>query len=336
MKKKDIVRQYLADEDLATLPVRSLARYIYKNNVAAFKDVENVRDIIRDLIGSHGDRNRSKKEFDRDVVANMNQRGFRNQMNKYNIPESDEETLEPIEITATGNYLIISDIHVPYHSIEALETCFDYAKGRNIDGVIINGDFLDFYQLSRYGKDPNKRKFADELEAGYEILSIIVSEFGNNVVYKIGNHEERYEHYMAAKAPELLGVPAFRIEELLNAESLGIQVVKDKRIIKLGKLNILHGHEFGQSVFSPVNPARGYYLRAKASVLCGHNHQTSNHTENNLEGSLVSTWSTGCLSELRPAYLPYNKWNHGFAIVEVFEDGQFEVENLKIIKGKVR
>ena len=104
--------------------------------------------------------------------------------------------------------------------------------------------------------------------------------------------------------------------------------------MKAGDLNIIHGHEFGGSVFSPVNIARGLFLRGKVSAMQGHNHQSSEHSESNMNGELTTTWSLGCLCELHPAYLPINKWNHGFAIVDI--DGQnFEVRNKRIHKGKI-
>ena len=136
------------------------------------------------------------------------------------------------------------------------------------------------------------------------------------------------------KAGELDGVDEFKLEEIIKSRAEGIDVISDKRIIKAGDLNIIHGHEFGGSVFSPVNIARGLFLRAKVSAMQGHNHQTSEHTESNMNGKITTTWSLGCLSELHPAYLPINKWNHGFAIVDVFGD-EFEVRNKRIHKGKV-
>jgi hypothetical protein len=66
----------------------------------------------------------------------------------------------------------------------------------------------------------------------------------------------------------------------------------------------------------------------------GHNHQTSEHTESNMNGEITTTWSLGCLCELHPAYLPINKWNWGMALIDI--DGQnFEVRNKRIHNGKV-
>jgi hypothetical protein len=47
-------------------------------------------------------------------------------------------------------------------------------------------------------------------------------------------------------------------------------------------------------------------------------------------------WSTGCLCDLTPEYARINRWNHGAAIVTVFDDGEYEVHNFRIAHGKVR
>ncbi len=130
---------------------------------------------------------------------------------------------------------------------------------------------------------------------------------------------------MRVKAPELLGVPDFEIKALLNLRDG--ELVKDKRPIRLGDLNVLHGHEYKYAISNPVNPARGMFLKAKAYVICGHFHQTSSHSARTVEQQNLGAWSTGCLCDIHPDYSPMNDWNHGFAFVEVFANGKFKVEN---------
>jgi predicted phosphodiesterase len=233
--------------------------------------------------------------------------------------------------------LILSDIHIPYHNVNALTLAIQYGKDKNANGIMLNGDILDFYGLSTFEKDPRKRRFSEELEMGRQFLSVIRKEFdGVPIYYKLGNHEERYERYLRIKAPELLDVSEFRMDVLLKFGELGIELIDDKRITKFGNLNIMHGHEFGKSVFSPVNPARGLYMRGKENCIAGHNHQTSSHVEPSMNGHVVNTWSTGCLCELHPSYMPINKWNLGFAYAEREADNGFTVHNHTIIKGKIR
>ena len=97
---------------------------------------------------------------------------------------------------------------------------------------------------------------------------------------------------------------------------------------------MIHGHEFGQSIFSPVNIARGLFLRGKVSALQGHHHMTSEHTETDMNRNITTTFSVGCLCELFPGYLPINRWNHGFAICDLDGD-RFHVRNYRIHKGEV-
>lgn len=333
--KGEIVQEYLNHEEWGKLPSLTLARLIYKDNVEVFKDVESVRTVIRGYRGQAGSKKTVIPTHKTEKAEHAKKLGI---ANPFGLPDSDEDEWQPFTLPkACTRILLLSDIHVPYHNIEAITKAIQYGKEKKVNAIVFNGDTIDFHGLSRYEKDPRKRRFSEEMELARQLLNVFRKEFdGVPFYFKLGNHEERYESYLRTKAPELLGTAEFTLDTLLKFGELGCTLIQDKRIIKAGKLNILHGHEFGNSTFSPVNPARGFYMRAKASVICGHNHQTSEHSENNLEGKVVSTWSTGCLCEMHPQYMPINKWNHGFAFVEVFEDGGFEVDNLKIIKGKIR
>ncbi len=155
------------------------------------------------------------------------------------------------------------------------------------------------------------------------------------IINKLGNHDERYELYLARNAPELVGLDAFELAVVLKLDSLGVELIGDKRPIRIGELNIIHGHEYSFPISNPVNPARGLFLRGKVYALCSHFHQKSEHSENNLEGKTITTWSTGCLCDLNPAYRPINNWSHGFAIAEVFSNGKFQLHNHKISHGKI-
>lgn len=331
----EIVQEYLNHADWGKLPSLTLARLIYKDNKEVFKTVDSVRSLIRVARGQSGKRAEVSTTHKTEKAEHAIALGI---SNPFGLPDSDEDTWDAFVMPkAATRILLLSDIHVPYHNIEAVTKAIEYGKQKKVNSIIFNGDTIDFYGLSRYEKDPRKRRFSEEMELARQLLNVFRKEFdGVPFYFKLGNHEERYEAYLRTKAPELLGTAEFTLDTLLKFGELGCTLIQDKRIIKAGKLNILHGHEFGNSTFSPVNPARGYYMRAKASVICGHNHQTSEHSENNLEGKVVSTWSTGCLCEMHPQYMPINKWNHGFAYVEVFEDGTYEVDNLKIINGKIR
>lgn len=333
-KPDEIIIEYL--EKWQDMPNMTLARKIYNENTVCFKNIDNVRSKIRYLKGARGERNRkvmATTKYVKELAEDANAHGIGN---PYGLAPSEEQEWEPFVIPSGNNsIMILPDIHFPYHNIKALTAALDYAKNAKVNAIILSGDTMDCYALSRYEKDPRKRGFADELEMTRNFLGMLQDKFQCPIYYKIGNHEDRYEAFLKIKAPELLGISDFKMETLLKMGQYGCQIISSTQIIKAGKLRILHGHEFGRSVFSPVNPARGYYMRAKRSMIAGHNHQTSEHSENNLDGDVVTTWSMGCLSELHPAYMPINKWNHGAAHITVNKDQSFEVHNFRIIDGRI-
>ena len=252
----------------------------------------------------------------------------------YKLPEAEEFAYEPYIIDAK-KVLVMSDVHLPYHDVPAISAAIEFAQNEDIDAILLNGDTLDFYTLSRFIRDPKARSFAHELLTFQLFIEALNQAFPSAKVYiKLGNHDERYQHYLWTKAGELDGVEEFELKNIIKKRAPEAEVIGDKRIIKLGALHVLHGQEFGQSIFSPVNVARGLFLRGKVSAMQGHNHQTSEHTESNMNGEITTTYSVGCLCNLTPAYLPINKWNHGFAIVDI--NGQdFHVRNYRIHKGQV-
>lgn len=311
------------------MPTLTLARIMYNENKEVFYSIDHARNFLRYIEGKTGPQNRNKS-VQKSEFFMQNERP----RNPYKLPDSEETKYEPYYIKAK-KLAVLSDVHIPYHSIDAITATFDKISNEKPDAILLNGDFIDFYGLSRFMKDPRKRSVAHELQSAREVLDILAS-FGAKIYFKLGNHEERYEHFLMQKAPELLGIQQFELRHLLGLDERGIDLIGDKRIIKANDLNIVHGHEFGQSIFSPVNVARGLFLRGKVTAMQGHNHSVSEHTESDMNGNIVTTWSLGCLCELNPAYLPINKWSHGFGIVDLHENGKdFHVYNYRIHKGKI-
>ena len=307
------------------MPTLKLARIMYADNKLLFPSLEKARSRLRWIEGKMGERSR---RMSTNITLPERSR------TPYKLPEAEEFAYEPYIIDAK-KVLVMSDVHLPYHDVPAISAAIEFAQNEDIDAILLNGDTLDFYTLSRFIKDPKARSFAHELLIFQQFIEALGQAFPEAKVYiKLGNHDERYQHYLWTKAGELDGVQEFELKNIIKKRAPEAEVIGDKRIIKLGALNVLHGHEFGQSIFSPVNVARGLFLRGKVSAMQGHNHQTSEHTESNMNGEITTTYSVGCLCNLTPGYLPINKWNHGFAIVDI--NGQdFHVRNYRIHKGQV-
>lgn len=326
--KLDCCRLY-RDKYGMDMPTSKLAKIVYEENKLLFSNKEDARSSLRYIEGKKGPQ--SRIDYIKKTKYYMEKE---RSSNPYALPESDETNYDPFILNAK-RVLLLSDIHIPYHSIDALTAALEFAEGESPDCILLNGDTLDFHGLSRFVRDPNKRSVAHELQAFQQFMDVLKRLFpSSKIIFKVGNHEERYQHFLWAKASELKGIEEFDFQNIIRARAEGIEYVSDKKIINLNGLNIIHGHEFSSGFFSPVNVARGLFLRAKTSAIQGHNHQTSEHTESDMNGKITTTWSTGCLCELHPAYSPINKWNWGFAIIDSAEDG-FEVRNKRIFKGRV-
>jgi len=324
--KSDLVRQY-RDQYGMEMPTLKLARIIFEKESLLFSNVESVRTYLRRIEGKSG-------EISKNSIVNKAYITENRVNNPYLLPKSENINYEPFILNA-NRVLILSDIHLPYHCNESLTAALEMGVKMNVDAILLNGDTLDFFSLSRFAKDPKGRSFAHELKTFAEFIQVLKNTLPKAQIYfKHGNHEERYNHYLWIKAGELEGVEEFKLDEIIQRRAPGVIIIGDKRIIKLGDLNVIHGHEFGGNIFSPVNIARGLFLKAKVAAMQGHNHQTSEHTERDMNGRITTTYSLGCLCQLSPAYLPLNKWNNGAAVVEI-SGNDFNVNNFRIHDGKI-
>lgn len=301
---------------------RSIASMLMRDAPAVYRDYEHARTMVRSARGENG---RHTRAHGKRVPAEKPMKFF--------MPVSDAKPVVPAALDLQGKGLIISDLHIPYHDQSACDLAVNHAiDAGHTDWLLINGDFLDAYQLSRWEKDPRKRRFSGEIETGREVLKALREVF-KRVVYKLGNHEVRYQSYMRAKASELLGVPEFELKSLLKADEIGVEMVEANQVIHLGPVNVIHGHEYTFAISNPVSPARGLFLRAGLSAICSHFHRTTQHSAADIRRNPVSCWSIGCLCELSPEYSPLNSWNHGFALVEN-DRGNIHVDNRRIEGGK--
>ncbi len=328
-------RKEIADalfEQFPEAPTKTLARIAYRDNKGIWKNIDAARSYFRYLRGNHGGDQR-KALTDKSHIRKNRVSG--DPFTRLPEPLSDFEDWQPIEFAGPLRVLGLMDVHIPFYDKTATVTALKEGKKLNPNFVLLGGDICDHHAESDYIKDPRSRDFPGEIRAMLDFLRVVRDLFPKaQIVYKLGNHEERHIRYMRLKAPELLGIKKFEFESIMELADNDIQMVGDNRPIRLGKLNFIHGHEYKFSISNPVNPARGLFLRGISNACCGHFHQTSQHTKRSLEQKVISNWSAGCLSNLHPEWRPLNDWNHGFLLIEVDKDGAFEVGNMRVLHGR--
>ena len=328
--KNEIAKEYrLKHPDFPNL---KLARVIYKDHSLLFKNIENARDAVRRIEGKKG-AVMAKRLTDKSMVMEEH-RPF----NPYNLPESHSKDRTPLKLPlACNNVLLISDLHIPYHDINAITIALDYGKKEQVNTIFINGDLIDFCQISKFETDWSKRSVREEFDAAKQFLVELRKAFPKAEIYWLkGNHDTRWEKFLMTKVHEIWDDPYFQLENRLQLNEQRIKLLDDKVLVKAGKLSITHGHHIMRGFFAPVNSARGVYMKAKQSTIIGHVHKVSTHSETDMDGNAVTTYSMGSLCEKRPDYSPLvSSYQHGFAHVRIENNGDYHLKNYQIINGKI-
>jgi predicted phosphodiesterase len=320
------IKDQLAVEYLTKFPSiskSSIAAKLYNDHPHVFNSVEDARIKIRRITGADG---------------NFSSR-------KINIPHTPE--LPPSRMTnrefvdlpvSSNNILWMSDIHIPNQDNEALKLAIDYGVKNKINCIVLGGDVLDNTPFTNHDAPPPS---ADDVVQWFEYCQIFLSHLRTkfpkaHIVWIEGNHDNWYVRYLMKKAPMLFNDEYFRLPQRLDLKKYSVDFYEQHIVVRAGKLHMLHGHTIMRGFMAPVNAARGVFVKAKSSMIIGHVHSTSNHSETNIKEEPISCWSTGCLCTLAPDYDPHNtKHNLGFAHILVEGNGEFEVINKRIINNKI-
>lgn len=302
---------------------KSIARHLvneYGDYMDDFKNVEKVRTKIRYYRGQLGDKKRSevasKEFFVPDGKKLIIPKPWNRDRPKYKLKE--------------GLWLVLSDLHVPYHEQKPIESAIQTGQMEKVDGILFNGDVQDCASYAFWAEP--KRNVMREAEQVIDMFDFLRQEFPDVLmVYKPGNHEYRNPRYFMDQKADLVENPALSFENFLGLEQRGIEFLDFYQMVMAGKLPIFHGHEFKRLSLT-VNPARGLFLKTHTFGAVSHCHRTSTHPGRDVHGNDLTTHSFGCLCNLSPDWNPYgNEWEWGFALINVEKDGNFEVVNRRVL-----
>lgn len=253
----------------------------------------------------------------------------------FEIPESLADHPAMYDASGIGKLVgVMSDIHLPLHDRPALMATASYLKEKNIDALILNGDVLDCSNLTRHSQRRAMRyTWGQELEVARAFFSSLRVLFPKiPILYMEGNHENWVKQYLVRQAPQLSG--DYELEKVLGLEQLGIQWLPEDRVVKYGKLYIMHGHQL--HIGGSMNVAEKVLRKAGVNVMVGHWHQQAYYEKKNLVDEIHACWINGALCDLHPDYMPYNNHGHGFAMIEMLDsDGTFNVVQRKVKNGRV-
>jgi predicted phosphodiesterase len=203
------------------------------------------------------------------------------------------------------------DSHYPFESPSATSAFIQFIRKFRPDTVILNGDILDCYELSKYLKVPSKKTFKTGILKASEFLETIRSILPDaDIRYVFGNHEQRYDKTILCKLPEMFG-NIESLDEKLPCKKLGISVHKN---IQSAEWTMWHNVAVGH--FDRVCEGAG--MTALRLMMKKGNDLVQSHTHR--LGATAHAWlnrttyayEAGCLCSLSPPYDKNPDWQSGF------------------------
>ena len=243
-----------------------------------------------------------------------------------------------------STWVVFGDVHKPFHDEIAVEKLLWFLRMVKPDGVIANGDTLDFYALSSFSKDPRLKtdvSLNNELRLTRAFLRQVSDASGAR--YKIfheGNHEARLQRYLGQQAPELSNIESpdgdliLTVQNLLELERHGWQHKEYHAFTTLGDLDVEHGENVSKPAAMPAGQTvRNVLIRRNRSTLINHIHTLSHAVNTSRGDGYFQGIENGCLCQLQPLYDPNARWATGWSVVTV-RDGKAFVELVKMRDGK--
>lgn len=236
--------------------------------------------------------------------------------------------------------VLLSDIHFPFHDPTALRLALQVVALVRPDLVILNGDTQDFYGVSRFFKEPERRVgFRYEIYAIRKLKQLLFQRLreaapGARLIEIEGNHEYRLTTWLASRGEELYDLDVLDVP-VLTQNPADVTYLRRRRDpgpihdgvapeILLGGLHVTHGDLLRAGSYT-INIARSLYLKLQTPFIIGHWHRTDEYHQTDYEGKLHGFWVTGCLCLPRPAYDAGRLWGQGVAIVRLHADNMYQV-----------
>ncbi len=240
----------------------------------------------------------------------------------------------------TRTEILAGDFHVPYHDVRAVGCMLGYMKDNPPDGFTIGGDFADFYQTSKFDKDPHRalelQADLDQANAVLDAIDDVLPE-GCRKRFIIGNHEWRLAKYLLSEAVALASLRCLDLDSMLRLSERGYEVVpmvaRDASVF-IGEVEVGH--------FDRVSKHSGYTEKALVedrgcSIMQFHTHRRGAHYKRlRGTGEEIGGWGPGCMCDLNPEYVKNPNWQQGFATITTTEgSGRFHVALHEIIGGEL-
>jgi predicted phosphodiesterase len=217
---------------------------------------------------------------------------------------------------------VANDFHVPFQDEAALALFKRFLRRERPDWLILNGDFHDFWEISRFDLTPRMGKeFREEIAIGKQILRSFRDILPRaRITWIEGNHEFRLRRYLIQNARALYGVPGLSVPELFGLKALDIEYVAchplasrfTDNFIRVGALYV--GHWDKVSMHGGY-AAKGLVENKGVSLLQGHTHRFGAHARTTVDGRALLGIENFSMCQRQASYIANPNWQLGFSII---------------------
>ena len=218
--------------------------------------------------------------------------------------------------------VVANDFHVPFQDEAALALFRRFLRRQRPHWLILNGDFQDFWEISRFDRVPRAGKeFREEITIGKAILVSFRRILPKaRITWIEGNHEFRLRKFLLQNARELYGLPGLSVPELFGLKKLRIEYVAchpaatrfTDNFIRVGQLYVGH---WDKVALHGGYAAKSLVETKGVSVLQGHTHRFGAHARTTVDGRVLLGIENFCMCKREASYVAHPNWQTGFSVV---------------------
>lgn len=217
---------------------------------------------------------------------------------------------EPSQLSPHGRAMFIGDTHGIFVNEASFSAALNFMHDFKPTDVFLMGDMVDFYDVSTFRKDPNRRVvLAKEIEFTKDVIFNPIRKTAPkaSITYLEGNHEARLQKYLWGRAPELASLGALNVQSLFGLPKFKFEYATEATY---GNFFATHGHM--------VQKHSGWTARAmleqyNVNTIIGHTHRLGAFYRTDKKGTLIG-FENGCLCEFEMEYVSgIANWQHGFS-----------------------
>jgi hypothetical protein len=243
----------------------------------------------------------------------------------------------PSKVRKSSNKIavVIGDLHFGMEDENTMSIFFETVRELQPEKVILNGDTMDMFALSKYPKDPRKIiNIEDEKDRYHKFLKIlhdITEPWDAEILETNANHsgngkEGRLWRYISQNIPSLAGMK--RVQEVLSYENIFFPQEDWSRIKLVDQVVfptnfiVMHGTVVRKN---GGMSARGEFEKIYASTLTNHTHRLGSTPQTfpavgDRKSQVFVNYENGCACNLTPDYVQCPNWQNGFSIIRYTDD----------------